>query len=96
MSPYSWDPKNGVVSPTPEPACRPRLTVFCEYPDTPMPPTEVTFSLSSFYGIRTVSDAHGWFRRRMRENEQFEVATDEAWEAPLSFWSDSVRQVVVE
>ena len=31
----------------------PRLTVRCEYPDTDMPPTEVTFGLSPSYGLTT-------------------------------------------
>ncbi len=96
LSTYSLDDADGSISPSPEPARKPRLTVRCVYPDGPLEPIEVTFSLSPSYGIRTGGDAHGWFRRMMRENEQFEVETDEAWEAPLSFWSDSVRQVVVE
>ena len=32
-------------------ARNPRLTVRCEYPDTDMPPTVVTFGLSPRYGI---------------------------------------------
>jgi len=32
----------------------------------------------------------------MREHEEFEVETDKAGEAPISFWSETVRQVVVE
>jgi len=32
----------------------------------------------------------------MQSNEEFEVATDRAGEPPLSFWSETVRQVVVE
>ncbi len=56
----------------------------------------VTFSLSPSYGIRTAGEAHGWFRRMMREHEGFEVETDRAWESPLSFWSERVRSVVVE
>ncbi len=31
----------------------PRLTVRCEYPDTDLPPTEVTFRLSPSYGLTT-------------------------------------------
>ena len=31
----------------------PRLTIRCEYPDTLMPPTEVTFCLSPDYGINS-------------------------------------------
>ena len=32
----------------------------------------------------------------MRLHEEFEVETDEPGEPPLSFWSETVRQVVVE
>ena len=32
----------------------------------------------------------------MREHEEFEVETDVPGELPLSFWSETVRQVVVE
>ena len=32
----------------------------------------------------------------MGEHEGFEVVTDEAGETPRSFWSETVRQVVVE
>jgi hypothetical protein len=71
------------------------LTVRCEYPGH-LPPTTVTFSMSPSYGIPTVSDAHGWFRRMMRENEAFEVETDRAEAPPLSFLSATVRSVVVE
>ncbi len=74
----------------------PRLTVRCEYPDTDLPPTEVTFSLSSSYGIRTSDDALGWFRRMMREHEGFEVETDRPGDSPLSFWSERVRGVMVK
>ncbi len=31
-------------------ADNPRITIRCEYPDTDMPPTEVTFGLSPHYG----------------------------------------------
>ena len=31
----------------------PRLTIRCEYPDTDMPLTEVTFRLSPSYGLTT-------------------------------------------
>ena len=39
----------------------PRLTICCEYPDTDMPPTEVTFGLSHRYGIHTAHGANEWF-----------------------------------
>ena len=32
----------------------------------------------------------------MREHEEFEVETDEPGEPPLSFWSETVRGVMVE
>ena len=95
-STYSWDPDAGCISPPPEPVNNPRLTVRCEYPDAPPEPIEVTFSLSPSYGIRTGDDAHGWFRRMMREHKEFAVETDRAGEPPLFFWSETVRQVVVE
>ncbi len=74
----------------------PRLTVRCEYPYTDMPPTEVTFGLSRCYGIHTAREAHEWFLQMTAENEEFEVETDRAGEWPVPFWSETVRQVVVE
>ena len=90
------DPNSGSISPPSESVDNPRLTVRCQYPDAPREPTEVTFCLSPSYGIHTVDEAHGWFRRMMREHEEFEVETDRAGEQPLSFWSETVRQVVVD
>ena len=57
---------------------------------------EVTFRLSPSYGIHTAREAHDWFLAMMREHEEFEVETDGAGEGPLSFWSETVRRVVVE
>ncbi len=94
-STYSWDPNDGLISPPPRPVRSPRLTVSCEYPDGPLEPIDVTFSLSPSYGIRTADDAHGWFRRMMREREEFEVETDRPGEPPLWFSSETVRRVVV-
>ncbi len=74
----------------------PRLTVRCEYSDTDMPPTEVTFGLSPSYGILTAREAHDWFLLMMREHEEFEVETDMAGEWPVPFCSETVRQVMVE
>ena len=96
VSTYSWDPDEGFISPTPEPVRNPRLTVRLEYPGAPLEPVEVTFGLSPSYRIRTVGDAHGWFRRMMRERKKFEVETDRPGALPLSFWSETVRRVVVE
>ena len=72
----------------------PRLTIRCEYPDTDMPPTEVTFRVSPSYGVHTALEAHDWFLHMMRENEEFKVATDRAGELPVPFLSDTVRVVV--
>ena len=77
-----------------KPVHNPRLTVRCEYPD--QPPTEVTFSLSPSYSIHNAREAHDWFLKMMAENEEFEVDTDKAGELPVPFWSETVRQVVVE
>ncbi len=94
MGIMSWDLEGGFN--TAPPVRTPRLTIRCEYPDTDMPPTEVTFGLSPFYGIHTALEAHDWFLSLMREHEEFEVETDRAGEPPLSFWSETVRGVVVE
>ena len=75
---------------------QPRITVRCAYPETDMPPTEVSFALSASYGFLTDREAHEWFMRMMREHEEFEVETDKAGEPPFSFWSETVRRVVVE
>ena len=69
----------------------PRLTVRCEYPDTDLEPR-----LSPSYGLLTAHEANEWFLEMMHEHEEFEVETDRAGEQPLSFWSETVRQVVVE
>ncbi len=74
----------------------PRLTVRCEYPDMSSPPSEVSFRLSPFYGLLTAREAHDWFLHMMAEHEEFEVETDRAGELPLSFWTETVRGVMVE
>jgi len=74
----------------------PRLTVRYEYPDTDLPPTGVTFRLSPSYGLTTGHEATEWFLEMMHKYEEFEVETDRAGEPPLSFWSETVRRVVVE
>ena len=56
----------------------PRLTVLCEYPDTGLAPTEITFGLSPRYGIFTARDSHDWFLKMMWVHEEFEVETDRA------------------
>ena len=39
----------------------------------------------------------GWLAcAMMRSHEEFEVETDRAGELPMPFWSETVRQVVVE
>ena len=74
----------------------PRLTVRCEYPDTDLAPTEVTFRLSPSYGLTTGHEANEWFLAMMRENEEFEVEPGRTGEPPLWFWSETVRGVMVE
>ena len=54
------------------------------------------FHLRTESGIRTAREAHDWFLLMMREHEEFEVETDRAGEWPLSFWSETVRGVMVE
>ena len=49
MGIMSWDLDGGFS--TPLPVRTPRLTIRCEYPDTDLPPTEVTFRLSPAYGL---------------------------------------------
>ena len=94
MGIYAWDIDPGFSSP---PLVRnPRLTIRCEYPDTDLPPTEVTFRLSPSYGLTTGHEANEWFIDMMYEYEEFEVETDEPGEPPLSFWSETVRGVMVE
>ncbi len=56
----------------------------------------MTFGLSPRYGIHNAREAHDWFLEMMREHEEFEVETDEPGELPLSFWSETVRGVMVE
>ena len=46
--------------------------------------------------LLTTLEAHDWFLDMMREHEEFEVETDEPGEPPLSFWSETVRGVMVE
>ena len=74
----------------------PRLTVRCEYPDTDMAPTEVTFGLSPTYGLHTAREAHEWFLGMLRVHEEFEVETDKPGELPVPFCSETVRGVMVE
>ena len=56
----------------------------------------MTFRLSPSYGPLTAREAHDWFLKMMCEHEEFEVETDQAGDAPLSFWSETVRGVMVE
>ena len=81
MGIYSWE-YDAAFSTTP-PLRTPRLTIRCEYPDSE--PTEVSFALSSSYGIHTAREAHDWFLSMMREQEEFEVETDKPWEPAVSF-----------
>ena len=96
MGIMSWDLDGGGFSkPRPE-LYTPRLTIRCEYPDTDLPPTEVTFRLSPSYGLTTGHEANEWFIDMLHDHEEFEVETDEPGEPPLSFWSETVRGVMVE
>ncbi len=95
MGIMSWDLDGSGFSASPV-VRTPRLTIRCEYPDTDMPPTDVTFGLSHRYGIHNAHEAHEWFLEMMREHEEFEVETDKAGEWPISFVSETVGQVVVD
>ncbi len=61
-----------------------------------MPPTDVTFSLSPSYGLTTGHEANEWFIDMLRDHEEFVVETDCAGEAPIPFYTETVRRVVVE
>jgi len=94
MGIMSWDLDGGFSSP---PRVRtPRLTIRCEYPDTDMPPTEVTFRLSPSYGLTTGHEANEWFIDMLHDYEEFEVETHEPGEPPLSFWTETIRGVMVK
>ncbi len=94
MGIMSWDLDGGFRSP---PRVRtPRLTIRCEYPDTDLAPTEVTFRLSPSYGLTTGHEANEWFLEMMYQHEEFAVETDQAGEPPLSFSSETVLCVMVE
>ncbi len=56
----------------------------------------MTFRLSPSYGLTTGHEANEWFLEMMYEHEEFEVETDRAGEPPMPFWSETVRQVVVD
>ncbi len=73
----------------------PRLTVRCEYPDDSSPPSEVSFRLSPSYGLLTAREAHDWFLLMMRSHDEFVVETDKPGEAPMPFYTETVRRVVV-
>ncbi len=91
-----WDLGPGFGFSFVEPLRTPRLTVRCEYPGSDSPPDEVSFHLSPSYGLLTAREAHDWFLEMMREHDEFVVETDKAGEAPMPFWSETVRKVVVE
>ena len=93
MGIYSWDLDGSGFNTAPL-VRTPRITIRirCEYPETGMTPTEVSFALSPRYGIHTAREAHDWFLEMMREHEEFEVETDKAGEWPVPFWSETVRR----
>ncbi len=70
MGILSWDLR-AVFNSAIQSPCNPRLTIRCEYPDTDMPPTEVTFRLSPSYGLTTGHEANEWFIDMMYEHELF-------------------------
>lgn len=74
----------------------PRLTIRCTYPGTELPPTCVTFGLSSDYGFTSACEAHDWFLGMMRDHEGFAVKTDEPGEWPVPFCGKTVTWVMVE
>ncbi len=78
MGIMSWDLDGGLN--TAPLVSTPRLTIRCEYPDTDLPPTEVTFRLSPSYGLTTGHEANEWFIDMLRDNEEFVVETDEPGE----------------
>ena len=59
-------------------------------------PTQVSFRLSPSYGLLTAHETHDWFLGMMRVHEEFEVETDRAGELPIPFWTETVRDVMVE
>jgi len=56
----------------------------------------VSFRLSPVYGVHTAREAHEWFLLMMRSHDEFVVETDRAGEAPIPFYTETVRRVVVE
>ena len=91
MGIMSWDPNGGFNT---APVVRtPRLTIRCEYPETGIARTEITFRLSPHYGIQSAREAHDWFLKTMQAHEEFEVETDRAGEWPMPFWNETVRGV---
>lgn len=73
----------------------PTLTVYCEYPDSTIEPTDVTFRISPRYGLTDAVRVHAWFLEMLRDHESFEVETDEPGELPMPFASETVRRVEV-
>ena len=67
----------------------PRLTIRCEYPDTDLLPTEVTFRLSPSYGRHTGHEANEWFIEMMYQHEEFDVETDKPGEPPMPCFNES-------
>ena len=51
---------------------------------------------SSGRPFSSVHTQSSWFLSLSRKHEEFEVETDQAGEWPVPFWSETVRQVVVE
>ena len=77
------------------PSCKNGHPQTDQYPDTDLPPTEVTFRLSPSYGLTTGHEVNEWFIDMLREHDEFVVKTDKAGKLPMPFWSETVRRVVV-
>jgi len=54
------------------------------------------FSPARSYGLLTAHEAHDWFLLMMRSHDEFVVETNKPGEPPLSFWTETVRGVMVE
>ena len=92
MGIYAW----GSFGSTRKATRNPRLTIRCEYPDTDLEPTYVTFRLAASYGLTTGHEANEWFIDMLRDHDEFEVETDKPGEWPVPFCSETVRGVMVE
>jgi hypothetical protein len=56
----------------------------------------LTLGVLCSYGLTTGHEANEWFIDMLYQHEEFEVEADEPGEPPLSFWTETVRGVMVE